>query len=134
LSFPPRIVCGINSSPLSCLRQKTRGAFSLWTPAPSTHSASLRAGFAQDRFRRGDIVDFCFPQQILNMKPGRYPVRKADDIHHNILHIRAVNRGPLPAGFTYYMQQETDSPNRDRKPDNPRVPMMIYLVKVRNKG
>jgi hypothetical protein len=31
------------------------------------------------------------------------------------------------------MQQETDSPNRDRKPDNPREPTMIYVVEVADK-
>ncbi len=76
LSFPPRIVCGTNSS--------GNPAFSLWTPAPSTlrlplrlsPSVALRASansgqafFAQDRFRRGDIVGFCFGQQeLINTK------------------------------------------------------------------
>jgi len=27
-----------------------------WIPAPSTHSAMLRAGFAQDRFRGNDNI------------------------------------------------------------------------------
>ena len=70
-------------------------------------------------------------KQLLAMKPGQYSVRKADDIHHNIPNVRAVNRGPLPPGFTHYMQQETDSPNRDRKPENPKEPTMIYLVEVK---
>jgi hypothetical protein len=32
------------------------------------------------------------------------------------------------------MQQETDSPNRDRKPENPKEPTMIYVVEVKNIG
>jgi hypothetical protein len=39
----------------------------------------------------------------------------------------------LPPGFTHYMQQETDSPNRDRKPDKPKEPTMIYIVEVKDK-
>jgi len=68
------------------------------------------------------------------MKPGQYPVRKADDIHHNILHIRAVNRGPLPPGFTHYTQQETDSLNRDRKPGNAKEPTKVHVIEVKNIG
>ena len=70
--------------------------------------------------------------QLLAMKPGQYSVRKADGIYHNIPNVRAVNRGPLLPGFTHYMQQETDSPNRDRRPENPREPTMIYVVEVRD--
>ena len=33
----------------------------------------------------------------------------------------------------HYMQQETDSPNRDRKPDKPKEPTMIYIVEARQK-
>ena len=72
--------------------------------------------------------------QLLAMKLGRYSVRKADGIYHNIPNVRAVNRGPLLPGFTHYMQQETDSPNRDRKPENPKEPTMIYVVEVKNIG
>ena len=54
LSFPPRIVCGINSSGNPVFR--------------SGHPCSF--DFAQDRFRRSDIVCFCFLQQILP-KNGR---------------------------------------------------------------
>jgi hypothetical protein len=73
-------------------------------------------------------------QQLLTMGPGQYPVWKAHTIHHKIPHIRAVNQGPLPAGFTHYMQQETDQPNRDHRPEKPREPTMIYVVEVRNKN
>jgi hypothetical protein len=73
-------------------------------------------------------------EQLLAMKPGQFNALKADDTHNNIPNVRAVNRGVLPPGFTHYMQQETDSPNRDRKPGNPREPTMIYVVEVRNKG
>jgi hypothetical protein len=73
-------------------------------------------------------------EQLLNMKPGQYKVRKTDGRYHNIPDVRAVNRGPLPPGFTHYMQQEADSPNRDRKPDKPKEPTMIYIVEVKDKG
>jgi hypothetical protein len=73
-------------------------------------------------------------EKLLNMKPGQYKVRKADGRYHNIPNVRAVNRGALPPGFTHYMQQETDSPNRDRRPDKPKEPTMIYIVEVKDKG
>jgi len=71
-------------------------------------------------------------KQLLSMRPGQYPIQKAQAPHSAIPHIRAVNHGPLPRGYIHYMQQETDSPNRDRKPENPRKPTMIYVVEVMN--
>ncbi|MFH1719898.1 MAG: BNR repeat-containing protein [Planctomycetota bacterium] len=73
-------------------------------------------------------------EQLLSSRPGRHPVeqQQGDDVSRNVPHIRAVNVGPLPPGFTHYMQQQTDSPNRDRKPENPREPTMIYIVEVKN--
>ncbi|MGD8499740.1 MAG: hypothetical protein PVJ86_03790, partial [Phycisphaerales bacterium] len=35
---------------------------------------------------------------------------------------------------THYMQQKTASPNRDRKPESPEEPTMIYVVEVMNEG
>ncbi len=72
-------------------------------------------------------------RQLLNMKPGQYLFEKAQASHSAIPHVRAVNHGPLPQGYIHYMQQETDSPNRDRKPENPRESTMIYVVEVKNK-
>ena len=72
-------------------------------------------------------------EQLLTMKPDQHPARRAVDATPAVPHVRAVNRGPLPAGFTHYMQQETDSPNRDRKPEDAREPTMIYVVEVKNK-
>jgi hypothetical protein len=72
-------------------------------------------------------------EELLNMEPGQPSVQKARAAHHNIPNVRAVNRGTLPAGFTHYMQQETDSPNRDRRPDKPKEPTMIYVVEVKGK-
>ncbi|NIP25298.1 MAG: hypothetical protein GWN67_07450 [Phycisphaerae bacterium] len=72
-------------------------------------------------------------KQLLTAKPGQYPFQKAKAAHPGIPNIRAVNHGPLPQGYIHYMQQETDSPNRDRKPQNPRDPTMIYVVEVKNK-
>jgi hypothetical protein len=67
------------------------------------------------------------------MQPGQYPAQKSRLPSAPVPHIRAVNRGPLPPGETDYMQQETDSANRDRRPENPRGPTMIYVVEVRQK-
>jgi len=73
-------------------------------------------------------------EQLLDSRPGqlRPEQQQPDKITGRIPNIRAVNRGPLPPGFTHYMQQQTDSPNRDRKPENPREPTMIYIVEVRD--
>lgn len=73
-------------------------------------------------------------KQLLTTKPGQYPFQKAKASHSGIPNVRAVNHGQLPQGYIHYMQQETDSPNRDRKPQNPRDPTMIYIVEVKNKG
>jgi len=72
-------------------------------------------------------------EQLIAMKPSQFNVLKADDTNHNIPNVHAVNQGPLPPGFTHYMQQEADSPNRDRKPDNPKEPTMIYIAEVKDK-
>ena len=72
--------------------------------------------------------------QLLTGKPGRHRAERAVDNTPNIRNIRAVNRGPLPPGDTHYMQQQTDSPNRDRKPQDAQEPTMIYVVEVKNKG
>ena len=71
-------------------------------------------------------------EQLLTGKPDQYTPERAVDNTPRIANIRAVNRGPLPAGVTHYMQQKTDSPNRDRKPEDAREPTMIYVVEVKN--
>jgi len=72
-------------------------------------------------------------EQLLAGKPGQYTTERAVDSTPKIANVRAVNRGPLsPAGTTHYMQQQTDSPNRDRKPEDTREPTMIYVVEVKN--
>jgi len=73
-------------------------------------------------------------KQLLRSRPGQYTIQKSATTSPAVPHIRAVNRGPLPPGQTHYMQQETDRPNRDRKPDTPREPTMIYVVEVKDEG
>ena len=73
-------------------------------------------------------------EQLLTGKPGKYTAERAVDRTPKIPNIRAVNRGPLPPGVTHYMQQQTDSPNRDRKPKDSREPTMIYIVEVKTKS
>ncbi|MHC4325164.1 MAG: BNR repeat-containing protein [Planctomycetota bacterium] len=70
-------------------------------------------------------------EQLLTAKPGQYPAEKSQASYSALPDIRAVNHGPLPDGQIHYMQQQTDSPNRDRKPENPREPTMIYVVEVK---
>lgn len=73
-------------------------------------------------------------EQLLTGKPGKYTTEQAVDTGPKIPNTRAVNRGPLPPGVKHYMQQQTDSPNRDRKPQDAREPTMIYIVEVKTKG
>ncbi len=73
-------------------------------------------------------------EQLLTGKAGQFSTEQAAESTPRISNIRAVNRGPLPTGVTHYMQQQTDSPNRDRKPQDAREPTMIYVVEVKNKG
>jgi len=71
-------------------------------------------------------------KQLLTSRPGQHISQKSATSSPVVPHIRAVNRGPLPPSEKHYMQQETDRPNRDRKPESPREPTMIYVVEVRN--
>jgi len=73
-------------------------------------------------------------KQLLRSQPGQSPIQKTGTTTPAIPHIRAVNRGPLPPGQKHYMQQQTDRPNRDRKPETPREPTMIYLVEMKETG
>jgi hypothetical protein len=77
--------------------------------------------------RKGRLV--LTREQLLSMEPGQYAFAKAAR-PVDLPHVRAVNHGPLPPGTVHYMQQETDRPNRDRKPENPRKPTMIYVVEM----
>lgn len=68
--------------------------------------------------------------ELLAMKPGQYSFSNAEHEENPIRHVRAVNRGPLPIGVTHYMVQETAPANRDRKPENPKEPTMIYILEI----
>ena len=83
------------------------------------------------RPRNGQLI--LTREQLLRMKPSEYDFIRAVNSGHNIPDVRAINRGKLPPGFTHYMQQEVDSANRDRKPEKPRKPTMIYVVEVEDK-
>ncbi len=71
-------------------------------------------------------------EQLLTGKPDQYTPKQAIDNSPRIANVRAINSGPLPDGITHYMQQQTDSPNRDRKPEDAREPTMIYVVEVKS--
>ena len=82
--------------------------------------------------RKGQII--LTREQLLTTRPGQYAIQKSATSSPAVPHIRAVNHGPLPRGERHYMQQETDRPNRDRKPQTPREPTMIYVVEVKDEG
>ncbi|MHC4116548.1 MAG: BNR repeat-containing protein [Planctomycetota bacterium] len=71
-------------------------------------------------------------EQLLTGKPGQYATEQVADSGPKVPNVRAANIGPLPGGVTHYMQQQTDSPNRDRKPVDAREATMIYVVEVKN--
>ena len=66
------------------------------------------------------------------MKPGQYTPIKLDEVYADLPYIIAVNHGPLPPNYIHYMQQETAPSNRDRRPENPKEPTMIYIVEVKS--
>ncbi len=70
-------------------------------------------------------------EALLNQQPDEFEFIPAEETGPVVPNIRAKNRGPLPEGETHYMQQRVDKPNRDRKPDNPMEPTMIYIVVVK---
>jgi hypothetical protein len=114
-----------------------RGAIPQSPPVPRisfTDDREVRVtySYAHAKPTRGQLT--LTPEQLLDMKPGQYSFQQADDVHPRVPHIRAVNQGPLPPGFTHYMQQQTDRPNRDRKPEDAREPTMIYVVEVPEAG
>ena len=113
-----------------------RGTIPQYPPIPRisiTKEQNILAAYsnAYAKPKKGQLV--LTREQLLTMTPGRYSAEKAKVAYHNIPNVRAVNRGLLPPGFTHYMQQETDSPNRDRRPDKPKEPTMIYIVEVKDK-
>ena len=113
-----------------------RGSIPQYPPIPRvsiTKEQNILAAYsnAYAKPKKGQLV--LTREQLLTMTPGEYSAQKAKAAHHNIPNVRAVNRGPLPPGVTHYMQQVTDSPNRDRKPDKPKEPTMIYVVEVMDK-
>lgn len=69
-------------------------------------------------------------KKLLASIPGSIVFSSLDKDGFNIPNIRAVNRGPLPEGQVHYMQQETARANRDRKPENPKKPTMIFIVET----
>ena len=69
-------------------------------------------------------------EQLLASQPGQSAIERTVTVSPAVPNIRAVNQGPLPRGEKHYMQQQTDRPNRDRKPESPKEPTMIYVVEV----
>ncbi len=78
---------------------------------------------------RGTVV--ISREELLNLRPGDVEFQAAEEREPSLRNIRATNVGPLPDGESHYMIQEVDRPNRDRKPENPKEPTMIYIVETR---
>ena len=111
-----------------------RGAIPSSPPVPRlsiTEDGKIRItySYAHAEPRKGQFV--LTREQLLSARPGQLPIEKSQAPYSALTNIRAGNHGPLPPGYIHYMQQQTDSPNRDRKPDNPREPTMIYVVEVK---
>jgi len=111
-----------------------RGTIPSYPPIPRlsiTTDGKIRVtySYAHAEPKKGQIV--LTRQQLLAARPGLCPIEKPQEPYSALPDIRAVNHGPLPAGEIHYMQQQTDAPNRDRKPENPKEPTMIYIVEVK---
>ncbi|UCF16019.1 MAG: BNR repeat-containing protein [Phycisphaerales bacterium] len=114
-----------------------RGTIPESPPTPRisiTIDQKIRVSYSNrhEEIQRGQLI--LTREQLLTGKPDQYAAQRAVDSGPKIPNIRAVNRGPLPTGVTHYMQQQTDSPNRDRKPEGAREPTMIYIVEVKNRS
>lgn len=112
-----------------------RGTIPSYPPIPRlsiTEDQKIRVtySYAHAEPKKGQFV--LTREQLLTAGPGQYTAEKSQAPYSALPNIRAVNHGPLPAGQIHYMQQQTDSPNRDRKPENPKEPTMIYIVEVKN--
>ncbi len=112
-----------------------RGTIPSYPPIPRlsiTEDQKIRVtySYAHAEPRKGQFV--LTREQLLTARPGQFPIEKSQAPYSALPHIRAVNHGPLPPGQIHYMQQQTDAPNRDRKPENPKEPTMIYIVEVKN--
>jgi hypothetical protein len=110
-----------------------RGTIPSYPPIPRlsiTEDEKIRVtySYANAKPKKGQFV--LTREQLLTTRPGQYPIEKSQAPYSALPNIQAVNHGPLPAGQIHYMQQETDAPNRDRKPENPRQPTMIYVVET----
>lgn len=114
-----------------------RGTIPSYPPVPRvsiTEDQKILAtySYAYAEPKKGQLV--LTRKQLLTMRPGQYSIQKSQAPFSALPHIRAVNRGPLPPGHIHYMQQQTDPPNRDRKPGDSKEPTMIYVVEVANRG
>ncbi|MBI1390481.1 MAG: hypothetical protein GC154_18750 [bacterium] len=72
--------------------------------------------------------DLFFSDAVIDVTPEPSRVEQL-----GVPDVIATNIGPLPDGQIHYMQQEQAPPNRDRKPDNPKQPTMIYIVETDGK-
>lgn len=110
-----------------------RGSIPASPPLPSVSSAGdgIHISYRNSRVEPGHGVIRLTHSELLSLKPGEVAFSQVESNSRGIAHLRAVNRGPLPDGESHYMQQETARPNRDRKPENPKAPTMIYLVEVK---
>ncbi|MBD3266367.1 hypothetical protein GF373_06825, partial [bacterium] len=70
-------------------------------------------------------------EELISKKPGGFAIKEAEEAKKGIANIRATCIGPLPKGEAHYMVQKNDRPNRDRKPENPLPPQMIYVYEVK---
>ncbi|MDX9752737.1 MAG: BNR repeat-containing protein [bacterium] len=69
-------------------------------------------------------------EALLSSQPEDFIYKPVQSERQSIPHVRAVCGGPLPTGEIHYMSQKADQPNRDRKPENPMEPQMIYVYEV----
>jgi hypothetical protein len=111
------------------------GTIPEYPPVPKisfTREGKLRVRYSYRHVepQQGELI--LSREELLNLEPGQAQLRPAaPEASAPLENIRAVNHGILPPGEIHYLQQETALPNRDRKPENPKDPTMIYVLEMR---
>ncbi|MDP8244399.1 MAG: BNR repeat-containing protein [Candidatus Hinthialibacter antarcticus] len=109
-----------------------RGSIPKSPPTPSLRwkdgNLHIRYGYSLVKPSQGVMI--VTREELLDSKPGSLTVQPPQTSSLNIPSVRAVNRGPLPEGQVHYMQQQVARANRDRKPESPKSPTMVYVVET----
>jgi hypothetical protein len=110
-----------------------RGSIPAYPPIPRVSvnpdgTIQVAYSFSMVEPRQGSFT--CTRDELLTHSPGEFAVQEAKSARQGIANVRATCVGPLPRGEQHYMVQKTAPANRDRKPENPMEPQMIYIYEI----